>query len=146
LALTEGNYKSWNKETNALGKYQYLWSHHGDKIKEITGVSSMEDFINSPESQEKYHTYNMEKNVIPTAEKYKKNYPIVNAPTEAFMGLIHFLGSGGAKIYLDELQRTKSYEAAQSAIDADIYKRTGGKPPKNMKVVDYLNKLLSSGN
>jgi len=144
LALTEGNYTSWNKETNALGKYQYLWGHHGNQIQKVTGVTSMEDFINSPEAQEKYHAYNMENHVIPKAEKYQQTYTMLNAPTEAFMGLIHFLGSGGAKLYLDTLQATKSYDAAQKAIDADIARRTKGNSPKNMKVVDYLNKLLNS--
>jgi hypothetical protein len=141
--LTEGNYKSWNKESDALGKYQYLWGTHGKAIEKVTGVNSIQGFIDSPEAQEKYHKYNMETHVIPKAEKLKEDYSL-EIPTEMVMGLIHFQGSEGARIYLDALSKTKSYDEAQKAIDANIKARMekAGKPvPKNMKVYDYLIKL-----
>jgi len=117
-----------------------MWSHHGNKIKQITGVDSPQSFIDNPEAQEKYHKHNLETVVIPKAEEYKKAYG-GQGSTEMFMGLIHFLGSGGAKIYLDALKATGDNDKAQAAVDADIYRRTNGKPPKNMKVIDYLNRL-----
>lgn len=57
------------------------------------------------------------------------------------MGLIHFLGSSDANIYLQELSDTNSYDKAQQKLDATLSKRYDGKVPKNMKVIDYLTKL-----
>jgi hypothetical protein len=55
------------------------------------------------------------------------------------MALQHLSGLGDARIYLDTLEKTKSYDAAQQALNQSIEKRTGEAPPTNKTVFEYLN-------
>jgi len=55
------------------------------------------------------------------------------------MALQHLSGLGDARIYLNTLERTKSYDAAQQALNQSIEKRTGKTPPTNKTVFEYLN-------
>lgn len=71
----------------------------------------------------------------------RKRYPGVTKgiDDDVLMALQHFSGLGDARIYLDTLERTKSYEAAQEALNQSIEKRTGEAPPTNKTVFEYLN-------
>ena len=53
------------------------------------------------------------------------------------MALQHLSGLGDARIYLDTLEKTKSYDAAQQALNQSIEKRTGQAPPTNKTVFEY---------
>lgn len=71
----------------------------------------------------------------------RKRYPGVTkgVSDDILMALQHLSGLGDARIYLDTLERTKSYEAAQEALNQSIEKRTGEAPPTNKTVFEYLN-------
>lgn len=71
----------------------------------------------------------------------RKRYPGVTkgVSDDILMALQHLSGLGDARIYLDTLERTKSYEAAQEALNQSIEKRTGKAPPTNKTVFEYLN-------
>jgi hypothetical protein len=71
----------------------------------------------------------------------RKRFPGVTKgiDDDVLMALQHLSGLGDARIYLDTLERTKSYEAAQEALNQSIEKRTGEAPPTNKTVFEYLN-------
>ena len=64
-----GNYGALPKKkdgtlaSSAVGKYQFLWNQNKDWIKNVTGVSSKEDFRNNPQAQEAAFDY-WDKNVL----------------------------------------------------------------------------------
>lgn len=49
-----GGYSAVNADTGAMGKYQFVPRWHMSKIKDVTGVKNQQEFIDSPEAQEKY--------------------------------------------------------------------------------------------
>ena len=61
---SNSDYNAVNKNTGAVGKYQFVPKWHSQAIKDELGID-MEEFKNNPEAQEKYM-----KSQIP---KYKKN-------------------------------------------------------------------------
>lgn len=123
-----------------------MWSIHKDDIARITGVNNPQDYLNNPEAQEKYQKHlanNYESNVSSLRKKHNISK---NVPDETLMMLQHFLGLGDANVYLDTLMRTKSYEAAQQAVDDSIRNRTGKTPPRNALIVDYIEKFQNQLN
>ena len=65
------------------------------------------------------------------------------------MALQHFRGLGGARVYLEALQRTGSYDQAQKAIDDYTLKELKKRNPKavlpkNSSVKEYLEAVLSN--
>ena len=91
-------YKAENPNSSAVGKYQFLWGTHSNWIKEVTGVSSKEEFKNSPEAQEKAFQYWDETTLSPTAKKLSKYAP--NLDEDQIKMLIHFKGEAEAKKWL----------------------------------------------
>jgi len=37
-----------------LGRYQFVWSKHHKDIKKVTGINDRNEFVASPQEQEKY--------------------------------------------------------------------------------------------
>ena len=136
-------YQSANPNSSAVGKYQHLWNLHKDQIAKITGVTNVQDYLNNPQAQEKYqeHLEGQYKSNVPYL---RKNYPQVtnNVNDELLMALQHYLGLGDAKVYLDTLNKTKSYEAAQQAVNDSIEERTGKPAPVNRDISEYLSNFL----
>lgn len=156
-------YKSTNSDSSAVGKYQFLW---GDEIKEkntgkrsghhtmimkVTGVKSKEEFLNSPEAQEKYMQYVYEHDYKPTINKLKSQYNGMS--DDLLSALLHFQGEGGTKVYLStffsKLKEFKgdvdhAHAAAQHSLNQLIKKNNGGVLPKNSTVQDYLTKFLTA--
>lgn len=132
-----GNYTATNPDSSATGKYQFLWSEHGDNIKKITGVKTQKEFLNSPEAQEKYFNWHVQNNIIPTVEDLK---PLNKDgySDEQLARLIHFKGPTGAKEWLSgHIDRTQKNNAS---IDSYI-----GKPTNNEdEDADILNDFQSS--
>jgi len=113
----------------------------------LTGVKSRNEYLNNPQAQEKYqnHLGQIYKKSIPTI---KKKYNLTNVRDETLMMLMHYLGQGDLNVYLDSLKATKmrtgkpDYEAAQKAVNDSIISRTGSLP-KNLPILDYINKFNS---
>ena len=122
-----------------------MWNTHKDKIAEITGIKTKEDYKNNPQAQEKYQSY--------LSNEYEKNIPTLRSdyqlpssiPAETLMMLQHFIGLSGTKLYLKTLISTKDYDLAQKAVDDSIKARVGYLP-KNMSIKDYINKFNSKLN
>jgi hypothetical protein len=124
-----------------------LWDIHGvprpgqkmSEIEKVTGVTSLEDYLNNPEAQEKYQKHlanNYESNVGTLRKKHNISDQV---PDETLMMLQHFLGLGDTNVYLSTLMNTNSYEAAQEAVNESIRNRTGKPAPKNALIIDYLD-------
>ena len=132
IARNEGaGYGETNPHSTATGKYQFLWGKKpgqgwGDSIKQVTGVKSRQQFLNSPAAQEKYYSW-YEKNVLaPQIEQIK---PLNKAgfSDEQLGRLIHFQGLKGAQDYL----------TGKKADNAD---------PHNVPISQYLKQYGGSVN
>ena len=87
--------------SSAAGKYQFLWNTHKDKIRELTGVSSKEQFLNSPDAQEAYFDY-WDNNVLtPEAMKLKKDFNL-QLPLDKIKAAVHQAGVAGARKYFSK--------------------------------------------
>lgn len=106
IALREsgGNYKALPKKkdgslaSSAAGKYQFLWNSHRNKITELTGVKSKQEFLNTPEAQEKYFDYWNSTTLTPYAQKIKQQFNPKQSMDQLKM-MIHFAGPQGAMDY-----------------------------------------------
>jgi len=81
--------------SSAAGKYQFLWSQHKEWISKLTGVTSKEDFLNSPEAQEKAFDYWDANTLTPAAIKIKNELG-VNDSLDKIKTKVHFSGPQGA--------------------------------------------------
>lgn len=99
IAAREGNYGSVSKNSSGTGKYQFLWGTHGGDIQRVTGVKSREEFLRSPEAQERYFHYWDQKVLDPEADKLlsgiRRYYPGITKEQAKMM--IHFGGAGNVQ-------------------------------------------------
>lgn len=95
-----GDYKATNPNSSAVGKYQFLWSLWGDKIKNYTGVSSKQDFINNPQAQDSfYNNYYVPNEMMPAIGRIKQKTNSSHN-VDQLAKLYHFRGEQGAIDYL----------------------------------------------
>lgn len=95
-----GNYKATNKNSSAAGKYQFLWNAWGGKIRDFTGVTTKEEFLNNPKAQDDFfYNYYLPKEAKPAIKRLKGKFGNV-ATDDEMLKLFHFRGEGGAKDYL----------------------------------------------
>jgi hypothetical protein len=92
--------------SSAVGKYQFLWNGHKEKIQALTGISSKEDFRNNPDAQEKYFNYWNDTVLTPIAEDIKKAFN-PNYSMNEIKQIIHFQGPTGAKKFFSTGEYTK---------------------------------------
>lgn len=99
-------YAAWNKKTNALGKYQFVWSEWGNKIQNFAKRPvTMQEFINDPDLQEQYAAHYYKNSLLPDAEKLQRRHGDrlkawgYEHPADA-KALIHFLGYNNAVNWL----------------------------------------------
>jgi hypothetical protein len=99
-------YAAWNKESNALGKYQFVWSWWGNKIQDFAKRPvTMKEFINDPDLQERYAAHYYNNVLIPEAQKLQKRHGDklkawgYEHPADA-KALIHFLGYNDTVLWL----------------------------------------------
>lgn len=81
--------------SGAWGAYQFIWHWHGDKIKNITGVKTPEEFLKSPEAQEKYFEYHYDTFLRPQTEVFKMRFPNSGLTDEQIIEGLHFRGANG---------------------------------------------------
>ena len=120
---SQGDYKAlpWTDKSHtklassAAGKYQFLWNTHKDKIKELTGISTKQQFLNSPEAQETYFNYWDDNVLTPEALKLKQQYNL-ELPLNKIKAAIHQAGPVGARKYFSR------GEAARDAFGMDTGK------------------------
>lgn len=101
--------------SSAAGRYQFLWNTHKDQIRQVTGVDSKEEFLNSPAAQETYYTWYERNHLIPAIQRVGK-YNTRNLDNVQLGKLIHFRGEQGAIDYLlgKVSDKPESYNASIS--------------------------------
>jgi hypothetical protein len=125
-----GNYKAWSDTSTATGKYQFLWGTKagkmwGDDIRRVTGVTSREQFRDSPKAQEQFYNFYLEKHIKPAVKKLaSQGAKFGLTPTEVGR-VVHFQGKKGAEIAF-----AKGKEA--------LYTRDG---KGNPSIMEYLGKI-----
>jgi len=116
-----GDYTATNPNSSAAGKYQFLWNTWGKEIERVTGVSTKQEFLDSPQAQEKFFKYYVNTEIKPQVATLKRDSSKSDA---ALAALIHYQGPAGAKKYLKS--------GAETA------------PEINMPVKKYLDKVEKS--
>jgi hypothetical protein len=88
-------YTSAGGGEGAVGKYQFRWTTHKGWIKDLTGVSSKEDFMKNPDAQEKAYAYWDTNTLTPEATRIKEKLGL-NVSLDDIKKQIHFAGPKGA--------------------------------------------------
>lgn len=109
--------------SSAAGKYQFLWNTHKKDIEKLTGVKTKQEFLNTPEAQEKYFEY-WDKNTLTPAAKKIKNELGVSIPLNSIKMKVHFAGAKGAYDY---------FKTGKETVDA-FGTTTSGYNASNMKI------------
>lgn len=103
-----GNYKAYNPAgggEGAVGKYQFRWALHKNKIIEYArskgyNISTKEEFMNSPALQDGfYEEYWVPNEIMPAVRNLKRMFGNVMSDDQ-LAKLVHFRGAEGAKRYL----------------------------------------------
>jgi hypothetical protein len=119
-----GNYKATNPNSSAAGKYQFLWDTWGKEIKNVTGVSSKQEFLNNPQAQDAfYNDYYVPNKMLPAVDRIKRKTG-TNMSNEQLAKLYHFRGEQGALDYLSGKLKDKPEEYNSSI--SDYIKQYGG--------------------
>lgn len=101
---SKGDYKAMNTSgSSATGKYQWVWSQWGDKIMEATGVKTQQEFLDSPEIQEKFTDYMFTEGYEGDVNALKKKYPekTKDMSDSQLTALVHFQGRPNAENYFE---------------------------------------------
>ena len=99
-----GNYQAYNPHgggEGAVGKYQFRWTAHKDKIRRFAGNPklSKEEFMTSPQLQDGfYNEYWTPHELMPAVDRLKRKGAKMS-PTQ-LAKLVHFRGEQGALDYL----------------------------------------------
>lgn len=115
--------------SSAAGKYQFLWNTHKSDIARLTGVKTKQEFLNTPEAQEKYFEY-WDKNTLTPAAKRIKTELGVGAPLNEIKMKVHFAGAKGAYDYFKTGKETvDAFGTTTSSYNANNMKvRITGSP------------------
>lgn len=158
-----GDYTAHNESgggSGAVGKYQFRWNLHHDKINDYAGKNvGINEFLNSPKLQDGFfNDYWMPKVLMPEVSKLKRL--LSKAIPDSNLGkLIHFRGYQGAIDYLSGKlsDKPESYNMSISkytGIQPGKYiGRTGGIPYSGISnqmytpnISDYYNNNIQYSN
>lgn len=94
-----GDYTAINPNSSATGKYQFLWNTWKNKIKDVTGIQTRNDFRYNPEAQENFYSWYKQNELLPAVQRLQ-NYNKKGLSQDELAKLIHFKGEGGARKWL----------------------------------------------
>lgn len=93
--------KGGKKGSGAWGKYQFIGSIHSPDIKKITG-KNLQQFLESPEDQERFFEWHFSNTLLPELERIKKNSPTRGLTDLELISALHFAGYKNLKKALDD--------------------------------------------
>jgi len=100
-------YKARNPNSNALGKYQYVWSVWGKDIQRFAKNPNLtpENFLSNPQLQESWAQHNEKTTLEPQARRLQEQYGAVLKQRgvedlDDLKALVHFQGYPRASTYL----------------------------------------------
>jgi len=145
-----GKYNVINKKgSSATGKYQFIWD--GGKnwggwksdIQKVTGLKTQDEFLSSPDAQEKFMDHVIQNNYVPAISKLKANNPdlVQGYNDEQLMALVHFQGGAGAKNYLQSGTEIN----AENNISVEKYLTPFGDVPERKQNTETKNTESSAG-
>jgi hypothetical protein len=107
-------YRARNPQSNALGKYQFVWSVWGDRIRKFANNPKLtpEDFLNNPQLQEAYVRENY-KEIRGQAERLQREYgQVLKArgieDLDDLTALVHFQGYPRSQEFLRTGRQVRS--------------------------------------
>ena len=141
-----GNYKAFNPNgggEGAVGKYQFRWTQHKDKIRKFAGANiSREDFMNNPQLQDDFYNNEWVPNYL---DKDVKQLKKLNSGlnNEQLYSLVHFRGKTGALKYLKgtDNNQPESYNMPTSKY---IGMQQGGYTPNSLQAKQLTPSLLKT--
>jgi hypothetical protein len=145
-----GNYNVINKKgSSATGKYQFIWDGGKDwggwksDIEKVTGAKTQDEFLSSPDAQEKFMDHVIQNNYVPAISKLKANNPdlVQGYNDEQLMALVHFQGANGAKNYLQSGTEIN----AENNISVEKYLTPFGDVPERKQNTEAKNTESSAG-
>ncbi len=93
-------YGALNEHTKALGRYQFVWSKHHKDIRKVTGINDRNEFVASPQAQEKYMNHRIT-TLKTNANRIRRNEKNAKKFTdEELLALCHFMWWGWAESYV----------------------------------------------
>lgn len=130
---TSGGYQAMSKSSTATGKYQFLFGKRpgemwGDDIRRVTGVTSREQFRDSPKAQEKFYNFYLENHIKPAVKRLADKGAKYGLDATEVARVIHFQGEAGAR---------KAFEAGEKA----LYIATKINP----SIMEYLGRTSKKG-
>lgn len=99
IESTGGDYKAYNKGSHAMGKYQFTRAAYWPAIKNVTGVKTEQEFLNSPEKQEQFFDY-YSKNIIPDALSRMRGFNKAGYSDADLIKIFHFQGEPNGTKFL----------------------------------------------
>lgn len=117
--------------SGAWGRYQMIWSHFKNGIKEVTGITNPIDFLKNPEAQDKFFEHYYNTNLLPAMHRFKKKFPNSGLNDMQIIEGLHFQGEGG----FNEQYRAGTFKT----------KRIGNNPTVAARIFkNYSQKQLDS--
>lgn len=86
-----------NKNSSAVGKYQFLWSKWGNDIKRVTGVDNEQQFRTNPKSQERFMDFYTNNVISPAVQRLAPLGEQYGLSPNQVARVIHFRGVDGAE-------------------------------------------------
>lgn len=113
------NYLAYNPRTSALGRYQFLPRYFRDDIVRVTGATSHQDFLTTPEYQEIYMDHHIRATLVPGLKKLKKTHKNTSYSDVELLSLVHFLWARGAGDFLTNKQMNANQQVGN--VSAEKY-------------------------
>lgn len=130
---SDGNFYDGNLYTrkaegsSAVGKYQFVQSVWGDRIKEFATTNGykyagINDFINNAILQEEFTEDYISKDLIPQVNSLKSNYDVKGISDEQMAAMLHYSGYGNLKKAI----LNKDFDSKINAISPNEYLKRSG--------------------
>jgi hypothetical protein len=114
---SSGDTTALNKNSSAVGKYQFLWSKWGNDIKRVTGVDNESQFRGNPKAQDRFMNFYTDKVISPAVQRLQPLADQYKLTPNELAKVIHFRGVDGAERALRNNQLNTKLEPYNPTIN-----------------------------